>query len=154
MADTGAPWNLPYPLDTDLVIDGATAIQDLADAVDVGLDTVQSGFSSLNASNLTSGAVPAARLTSVPAASLTGDVAEARLPYVRGTVNTSDVGGVTVTFPSGSFSTKPTIVLGPSAIGARIASFRAATASSFIVDSYQLDGNRNDIVVDWLAVGT
>jgi hypothetical protein len=40
MADTGAPYNLPYPLPTDLVIDGAQAIQDLAEAVDDGLDLV------------------------------------------------------------------------------------------------------------------
>jgi hypothetical protein len=37
MADTGAPWNLPYPLDTDLVRDGAQAIEDLALAVASGL---------------------------------------------------------------------------------------------------------------------
>ena len=37
MADTGAPWNLPYPLPTDLVRDGADAIKDLADAVAAGL---------------------------------------------------------------------------------------------------------------------
>jgi hypothetical protein len=37
MADTGAPWNLPYPIDTDLVRDGAQAIEDLADAVASGL---------------------------------------------------------------------------------------------------------------------
>jgi hypothetical protein len=37
MADTGAPWNLPYPLSTDLVRDGAQAIEDLADAVASGL---------------------------------------------------------------------------------------------------------------------
>ena len=38
MADTGAPWNLPYPLPTDLVRDGADAIKDLAEAVADGLD--------------------------------------------------------------------------------------------------------------------
>jgi hypothetical protein len=38
MADTGAPWNLPYPLDTDLVKDGAQAIEDLAVAAAAGLD--------------------------------------------------------------------------------------------------------------------
>jgi hypothetical protein len=81
-------------------------------------------------------------------------VAEARLPYVRGTVGTSDTGGVTVTFPSGSFSTTPTILLGANALGPRVLSLRAATASSFILDSYQLDGNRNDIVANWMAVGT
>lgn len=40
MADTGAPWNLPYPLDTDLVIDGASVIQDLAEAVGSAIATV------------------------------------------------------------------------------------------------------------------
>jgi hypothetical protein len=39
MADTtGAPWNLPYPEDTDLVRDGADAIKDLAEATATGLD--------------------------------------------------------------------------------------------------------------------
>jgi len=37
MADTGAPWNLPYPLPSDLVKDGATAIQDLAEDVAAAL---------------------------------------------------------------------------------------------------------------------
>ena len=36
-SDTGAPWNLPYPEDTDLVRDGAQAIQDLAEAAATGL---------------------------------------------------------------------------------------------------------------------
>ena len=38
MADTGLPWELPYPLSTDLVRDGATAIQALAEATADGLD--------------------------------------------------------------------------------------------------------------------
>ena len=38
MADTGLPWELPYPLPTDLVKDGADAIKDLAEAVAGGLD--------------------------------------------------------------------------------------------------------------------
>jgi len=33
VSDTGAPWNLPYPLPADLVRDGADAIKDLAEAV-------------------------------------------------------------------------------------------------------------------------
>ena len=37
MSDTGAPWNLPYPLSTDLVRDGADAIKDLAEATATGL---------------------------------------------------------------------------------------------------------------------
>ena len=38
MSDTGAPWNLPYPLASDLVRDGADAIKDLAEATADGLD--------------------------------------------------------------------------------------------------------------------
>jgi hypothetical protein len=38
VADTGAPWLLPYPLSSDLVRDGADAIKDLAEAVATGLD--------------------------------------------------------------------------------------------------------------------
>ena len=41
MADTGAPWNLPYPLPTDLVRDGADAIKDLAEQVALGLNEAQ-----------------------------------------------------------------------------------------------------------------
>jgi hypothetical protein len=37
MADTGAPFNLPYPVPSDLVKDGADAIKDLAEAVADGL---------------------------------------------------------------------------------------------------------------------
>lgn len=40
MADTGAPWNLPYPLPTDLVRDGADAIKDLAEATATSLSSV------------------------------------------------------------------------------------------------------------------
>ena len=42
MADTGAPWNLPYPLPTDLVRDGADAIKDLAEATATGLSAAGS----------------------------------------------------------------------------------------------------------------
>lgn len=41
MSDTGPPFNLPFPLGTDLVIDGAQAIEDLATAVAATLDVVQ-----------------------------------------------------------------------------------------------------------------
>jgi hypothetical protein len=37
VSDTGAPWNLPFPLPTDLVRDGADAIKDLAEATATGL---------------------------------------------------------------------------------------------------------------------
>jgi hypothetical protein len=47
MADTGAPWNLPYPLDTDLVIDGAQAIEDLAEATADELTVLDSAIDSI-----------------------------------------------------------------------------------------------------------
>jgi hypothetical protein len=37
VADTGAPWLLPYPISSDLVRDGADAIKDLAEATATGL---------------------------------------------------------------------------------------------------------------------
>jgi hypothetical protein len=37
VADTGLPWSLPYPLSSDLVRDGASDIEALADAVADGL---------------------------------------------------------------------------------------------------------------------
>jgi len=40
VSDTGAPWNLPFPLPTDLVRDGADAIKDLAEATATGLSAI------------------------------------------------------------------------------------------------------------------
>jgi hypothetical protein len=40
MADTGSPWNLPYPLPTDLVKDGADDIKALAEATATGLSGI------------------------------------------------------------------------------------------------------------------
>lgn len=44
MADTGAPWNLPYPESTDLVRDGAQAIEDLAEDVAGALTKAYTGI--------------------------------------------------------------------------------------------------------------
>jgi hypothetical protein len=43
-SNTGAPWNLPYPEDTDLVRDGASDIEALADAVALGLDDLDTAL--------------------------------------------------------------------------------------------------------------
>jgi hypothetical protein len=40
MADTGAPYFLPYPENTDLVRDGADAIKDLAEALAQALEDI------------------------------------------------------------------------------------------------------------------
>jgi hypothetical protein len=44
VADTGLPWELPYPLPTDLVRDGADAIKDLAEATATGLDDLDTAI--------------------------------------------------------------------------------------------------------------
>jgi hypothetical protein len=44
MATTGAPWNLFYPLGTDLVKDGAGDIQQLAEDVAAGLTVANTGL--------------------------------------------------------------------------------------------------------------
>jgi hypothetical protein len=44
MATTGAPWNLFYPLGTDLVRDGAGDIQQLAEGVAAGLTLANTGI--------------------------------------------------------------------------------------------------------------
>ena len=137
----------------------ADDLNDNFEALDTRLGTAESDIdtNALNlakASNLTSGVLSDDRLGTVSASKLSGKVPEANLSYVRGEASTSDTDGITVTFPAGSFSTTPTILLGAGALGPRLLSFRAATASSFILDSYQLDGNRNDIVANWMAVGT
>jgi hypothetical protein len=46
MATTGAPWNLFYPLGTDLVKDGAGDIQQLAEDVAAGLTVANTGIGS------------------------------------------------------------------------------------------------------------
>jgi hypothetical protein len=43
MADTGAPWNIPYAEPTDLVRDWPALSEDVADAVADGLDAVLAG---------------------------------------------------------------------------------------------------------------
>jgi hypothetical protein len=47
MADTGAPWELPYPLNTDLVRDGADAIKALAEATADGLDDLDTAIDNI-----------------------------------------------------------------------------------------------------------
>jgi hypothetical protein len=90
MATTGAPWNLPYPVSTDLVRDGAVAIENLAEATATQLDTTK------NASNLTSGKVPAARL-----------------PIFAGRVSSNvpanSASFLAITWPTGRFSTAPLV---------------------------------------------
>ena len=65
MADTGAPWNLPYPLPTDLVRDGADAIKDLAEAVAAGLDLAGGLVQIQYASRTTSFSTTSTSLTDV-----------------------------------------------------------------------------------------
>ena len=137
----------------------ADDLNDNFEALDTRLGTAESDIDTnalnlANASNLTSGVLSDDRLGTVSASKLSGKVPEANLPYVRGTVSTSASDGVTVTFPAGSFTAAPTIVLGSTAVGLRFSSHRAKTQDSFIVDGYSTESlTRNSFPVDWLAVG-
>jgi hypothetical protein len=59
VADTGLPYELPFPLPTDLVKDGAGDIQALAEATAAALDTVET----TDASKLTEGTLPSGRIS-------------------------------------------------------------------------------------------
>jgi len=66
VADTGLPWDLPYPLPPDLVRDGADAIKDLAEATATAL-TESSPFDSVEVVTATNNTwpVPALDATTV-----------------------------------------------------------------------------------------
>jgi hypothetical protein len=115
MADTGAPWNLPYPLDTDLVIDGAQNFEDLADSVALGLTEASS-----NASLLTSGTIPAARLPNHSADLLTsGTLAAARLP-TGSVIQVVGTRSTTSTASTGSFVTVMSQAITPASSAHRV----------------------------------
>jgi hypothetical protein len=144
MATTGSPWNLPYPLPTDLVRDGADAIKDLAEDTAAALTTAGNN---LNASNLNSGTVPLARL-----------------PYqldsgvVTGNVPAGTVSQTTVTFTSGRFSVAPVVVAqkhGESALARsfnRMVSVSTATTTSFTLTRANSDDSSRSIPASWIAV--
>jgi hypothetical protein len=110
MADTGAPFNLPYPLDTDLVIDGANDIQSLAEAVDDALDDVKIAFATASTNTVD---LDFSR-DRVVTRSATGTVAFTGSSYSAGrSVSVRIVAGAasrSLTFPSGwkFVSFKPT----------------------------------------------
>ena len=79
MADTGAPWNLPYPLPTDLVRDGAQAIEDLAEATADGLSAAGGLVAVkhvLKTDTFTSGSVSGGASVAVPGLSLSHALAD------------------------------------------------------------------------------
>jgi hypothetical protein len=144
MATTGSPWNLPYPIPTDLVRDGADAIKDLAEDTAAALTTAANN---LNASNLNSGTVPLARL-----------------PYqldsgvVTGNVPAGTVSQTTVTFTSGRFAVAPVVVAqkhGESALVRsfnRMVSVSTATTTSFTLTRANSDDSSRSIPASWIAV--
>ena len=96
MADTGAPWNLPYPLPTDLVRDGADAIKDLAEATADGLDAAGGlvAVKHVLKTNTFSASITAGSATNITDLTLTHAVADAanRLIFLVSLGNISDDG--------------------------------------------------------------
>jgi hypothetical protein len=109
-----------------------------------------------NASNLTFGTVPAERLPTIPVEKLPA-VPEGNLPYKirRGANNgSSSSGGVTVTFPAGSFTSPPIVATVSITTAQRLNNISAPTDTGFTLYTYQLSGAYNAHFVHWIAVGT
>lgn len=125
------------------------------EALDTGIATA--AFNATDASNLTSGTVAAARLGDVPAANITGEVAQDNfaLKFATGSSSGADTSaGATVTFPSGRFSTTPTVATASrSAENLRINTIGGVSSTGFTVYTYTSNGAYNAHPVDWIAVG-
>lgn len=133
----------------------ATDLNDNFEALDTSIATTAADAT--NASNLTSGTVASARLGDVPASNITGEVAEANfaLKFATGSSSGSDTAaGATVTFPSGRFSTTPTVATASrSAENLRINTIGGISSTGFTVYTYTSNGAYNAHPVDWIAVG-
>jgi hypothetical protein len=96
-------YSFPFPDDTDLVIQAPQQFENLADAVELSLSTVETA--SKNASNLTSGTVPFARVPRgvSPAFASSGSNTVAISFDVERVITRSATG--TVTFTGSSYTT-------------------------------------------------
>jgi len=84
---TTPTYGFPFPDDTDLVIQAPQQFEDLADDVAAGLTEASS-----NASLLTTGTVPLARIPNLPASQTTsGTFADARIPNLNASKITAGV---------------------------------------------------------------
>ena len=97
MADTGLPWELPYPLNSDLVRDGAENIKDLAEATAAGL-TATGGLVAVKSAlfdGTQSQSLAAGARVSVTSLSITHALADAAnklviIANIGATTNTTD----------------------------------------------------------------
>ena len=125
------------------------------EALDTAVATA--AFNATDASNLTSGTVAAARLGDVPAANITGEVAEANLAikFARGSSSGSDTSaGATVTFPAGRFSETPTVATASrSNENFRHNTVGGISSTGFTIWTYMQSGAYNSHPVEWIAVG-
>jgi hypothetical protein len=129
MSDTGAPWNLPFPLPTDLVRDGADAIKDLAEATATGL-------SAAGNAGIGSNVVQTVKTDVFSASIATGA--------------TSDITGLQVKITPSSSSSKVLIIASVS-FGGTNANFllkRGGSATAYVGDAV---GNRTQRSVGGLA---
>ena len=120
-------------------------------------DIATTAANAANASNLTSGTVASARLGDVPAANITGEVAEDNfaLKFATGTSPGSDFSsGATVTFPSGRFSAAPKVATASkNGTNLRFNTTGGVSSTGFTVYTFHPNGSFNDHNVDWIAVG-
>jgi len=159
MATTGSPWNLFYPLPTDLVRDGADAIKGLADSAVTAFNVTKT------AANVTSGTFNTARIPNLAASKITsGTFALDRIPYrmdsgvVTGNIPAGTVELTTVTFTSGRFTVAPVVVAqkhGDSNLVRsfnRMVSVSTATTTSFTLYRANDDNSSRSIPASWIAI--
>ena len=134
----------------------ADDLNDNFEALDTAVATAASNAT--DASNLTSGTVAAARLGDVPAANITGEVAEANfvLKFATGGSNGSNsASGVTITFPAGRFSQRPRVATSSqSAENFRANTLGGVSSTGFTLYTIKPDNETyNAHPVDYIAVG-
>ena len=131
-------------------------LNDNFEALDTRINTNASNLA--NASNLTSGTVAAERLGNVPAANITGEVAQANLALkfaTGGSSGSTSASGVTITFPAGRFSERPRVATSSqSAENLRSNTLGGVTSTGFTLYTIKTDNSTyNAHPVDYIAVG-
>jgi len=153
MPDTGAPWNIPYVAGTDLVRDWPTDSQDLAEAIADALDNaatdtiVRTGTDTTEIRVGDDGAIAVADSTTP-----TPVARPLAFATASGTATTSASADITVTLPSGRFTSTPVIVATVQNDINFYAACASVSTSSFTASAVSNAGARAAKTLGWLAI--
>jgi hypothetical protein len=153
VADTGAPWNIPYAEPTDLVRDWPALSEDVAEAVADGLDDAAVDRIARTGTDVTQVRVGDAGQISVADATSPSPIVR-NLPFAMATgrLNSSASAGVTVTFPSGLFTAEPRVVITPVDVNPRFPIVTAVSSTSFTFEAYSVAPTRSTVSCAYVAV--